>query len=239
MEDEYVLTELPSLVDHILVGVFDGHGGSGAAKYASKHLASVLEQTDEWRRYAAVENREHYIDVLKQAMLKAFSELDDRLRHQQMNSNQASDTGGCTAVIALITPHFIVCANAGDSRCILGCGGTMIPLSNDHKPNDPEERARVIRAGGIVINNRVQNTLAVSRALGDFKYKSNQQLPPSQQMVRIPGLLHFIIVFLLLFFFFNVFLFYFYRLVVCPISWCIVDRPVMRSYCWHAMVCGM
>ena len=46
-------------------------------------------------------------------------------------------------------------------------------LSKDHKPDDVEERKRIIAANGFVENNRVNGMLALSRALGDFEYKSN------------------------------------------------------------------
>jgi serine/threonine protein phosphatase PrpC len=49
-----------------------------------------------------------------------------------------------------------------------------VDLSKDHKPNDIEERKRIQAAGGFVENNRINGTLALSRALGDFEYKSNK-----------------------------------------------------------------
>ena len=41
----------------------------------------------------------------------------------------------------------------------------------DHKPTNPEERERIINAGGVVLTARINGSLAVSRALGDFDYK--------------------------------------------------------------------
>jgi len=53
-----------------------------------------------------------------------------------------SDTGiakgtGCTANVVLITPEKFYIANAGDSRSALSRSGKVIPLSIDHKPDDP------------------------------------------------------------------------------------------------------
>lgn len=51
-------------------------------------------------------------------------------------------------------------------------------LSKDHKPEEAEEKWRIYAAGGFVEENRVNGNLALSRALGDFEYKSNSLLKP-------------------------------------------------------------
>jgi len=73
--------------------------------------------------------------------------------------------------MALITPNQIYCANAGDSRTVMCEYGSAIDLSKDHKPNLPEERTRIMKAGGQVVDNRVNGCIALSRAMGDFDYK--------------------------------------------------------------------
>ena len=61
---------------------------------------------------------------------------------------------GCTACVVLITKEKIYCANAGDSRAILAMkDGTMLKLSNDHKPD--YEKERIEKAGGQVDQNRI------------------------------------------------------------------------------------
>jgi len=57
------------------------------------------------------------------------------------------------------------------------------PLSDDHKPDNLPEKARIEAAGGFVEENRVNGSLNLSRSLGDFEYKSNHDLPFTQQMV--------------------------------------------------------
>lgn len=81
---------------------------------------------------------------------------------------------GCTATVVLISQTHLFCANAGDSRVVLArsSGAQMcFPLSTDHKPDDPIEKARIEAAGGFVEENRVNGSLNLSRSLGDFEYK--------------------------------------------------------------------
>lgn len=77
----------------------------------------------------------------------------------------------------------IIAANVGDSRAVLSRNGTAWDLTRDHKPNDPDEKARIESVGGKVIwcgdvdssgepifetgIYRVNGNLALSRAIGD------------------------------------------------------------------------
>lgn len=55
----------------------------------------------------------------------------------------------------LITKDELICANAGDARSVLSRDGKAVPLSEDHKPDDEKEKARIEAAGGMVGNGRV------------------------------------------------------------------------------------
>ena len=82
------------------------------------------------------------------------------------------EDAGTTACCVLLTPLWIVCANAGDSRSVYARSGRRcVPLSYDHKPDDEGEERRVRDAGGYVSGGRVEGDLAVSRGLGDFRFK--------------------------------------------------------------------
>ena len=52
----------------------------------------------------------------------------------------------------------------------------------DHKPSNEPEKERIQNAGGSVMIQRVNGSLAVSRALGDFEYKNVEGKGPTEQL---------------------------------------------------------
>lgn len=73
--------------------------------------------------------------------------------------------------------------NVGDSRAVACVAGVAVPLSYDHKPANEGEAKRIVAAGGWVEFNRVNGNLALSRALGDFAFKKNEQKSAEEQIV--------------------------------------------------------
>jgi len=179
MEDSDIVADL-GIDGHSLVAIFDGHGGAGSAQYAAIHLIEELESTTEWQSYRLAGDCNNGV-LLGEAMTQAFLNIDVKLRAHQLLNKQ--DTSGCTAVCAIINPNVIVCINAGDSRCVLGTDRNTKPLSFDHKPTDGGERERIQNAGGTVQWKRVDGDLAVSRALGDFQFKTGKELHVKDQKV--------------------------------------------------------
>ncbi|KAK9805386.1 hypothetical protein WJX73_009935 [Symbiochloris irregularis] len=90
---------------------------------------------------------------------------------------------GCTAVVALVRGQQLLVANAGDSRCVACHNGEAVAMTQDHKPTDGPEMARITKAGGFVMEGRVNGSLNLSRAIGDMEYKQARQLTPAEQMV--------------------------------------------------------
>ena len=63
---------------------------------------------------------------------------------------------GCTANVCLIHKNqTIYVANSGDSRTVICRNGAPKELSTDHKPDLPQEKARIEKAGGFVSDGRV------------------------------------------------------------------------------------
>jgi serine/threonine protein phosphatase PrpC len=176
MEDAHVCATEFSLQNSGFFGVFDGHAGSGVSVYCAEHmLETVLDSVES--NEATQDDLKAKIEII---MKESFLSLDEKLK---MNFSKVDDHSGTTAVVALITPTLIVIANCGDSRAILCSDGILDFCTTDHKPYNVEEKARIEKAGGTVMMQRVNGSLAVSRALGDFDYKRNTSIPPIEQLV--------------------------------------------------------
>jgi protein phosphatase 2C family protein 2/3 len=139
------------------------------AQYAGHHLHKFLIQRPEYSQ-----------DDVPTALRQGFLEFDATMLKDELMRDELA---GTTAVTVLIRDKQLYCANVGDSRAVACVGGTVDPLSADHKPNNPEESARIARAGGWVEYNRVNGNLALSRALGDFVFKRNAGMGAEEQMV--------------------------------------------------------
>lgn len=197
MEDAHTIEEDISdrAKDCAFLAVYDGHGGSLAAKYSAEHVYQELASYDGF-------NGELPPTEIGTFMKKAFLDVDKKLS-QLPSVSRGGDHSGCTAIAGFVTKDHIIVANAGDSRSVLAKNGGTVPMSFDHKPNNDIEKNRIEAAGGIVRNRRVNGDLAVSRALGDFIYKGRSDLPAEKQQVspepdikieRITGTEEFLII---------------------------------------------
>lgn len=106
-----------------------------------------------------------------------------RLEKLKKEYGVGSENVGCTANVLLIHNTKLICANAGDSRCVVAEGGKAIPLSKDHKPEQKRELSRIRNAGSIVREGRVNGNLNLSRAIGDITYKQNKKLTLQEQAI--------------------------------------------------------
>ena len=190
-----ILHDFCACKNQFLFGVYDGHGVNGhlVSDYIKKNLPHVLDH--------------HFPRLLKKAdsglnpavelnaLSSAFVATYVDIHHDLMRKSRVDCTfSGSTAVTVLIRGNSAVCANAGDSRAVLGMKREgvwlAVPLSNDHKPDDPSERGRIEQMGGRVEPFKGNNYadmygapigparvwlqhdqipgLAMSRSIGDF-----------------------------------------------------------------------
>jgi len=173
MEDAHsIILSLDNHPDTAFFGVFDGHCGKLASKFCSQNMHVYLDKVDD---FATTTN-----------MTSQIVQLDSEF----MDNNNIED--GTTVIFAISRPvenpageviYKLTVGNIGDSRAVLGKNNEGVPLSEDHKPNTPEEQRRIEAAGGYVSMNWVRGNLALSRAVGDRSYKVPKEFPPDKQQV--------------------------------------------------------
>jgi len=160
--------------------VFDGHAGHIVADKSAEKIPEFLRAE---APFNTLKDGEDYdTEEIKAAIVTAFMKLD-----AFMQPDRTIKEAGCTATGVVIGPKHFWFVNIGDSRSLLCRNKALQFATVDHKPMDEAERSRIINAGGHVTNNRVNGELAVSRALGDFKLKSNPNLGQALQSVSCEG----------------------------------------------------
>lgn len=163
--------------------VFDGHGGDFVAKFSGSNVGRILATTIVEKYSDFLKEKKDLKDFsLTDCLIESFLKADVELLEDKLSK---LDHSGCTATSLLIDSlnKILYCANAGDSRTVLGINGIVKNLSFDHKPTNIGEKTRIMQAGGFVESSRVNGNLALSRAIGDFEFKRNDKLPAEEQIV--------------------------------------------------------
>ena len=185
MEDAHcAIIGLPNgLKDWSFFAVFDGHAGAKVSAHCAQSLLDSITSNSDFCTPATGEDGvQPSLESVRKGIKTGFLDLDNKMRKMpEMLSGE--DKSGSTAVCALVSPKHVFFANCGDSRAVLARGGTVAFSTQDHKPINPVEKERIQNAGGSVMIQRVNGSLAVSRALGDFEYKNVQGKGACEQLV--------------------------------------------------------
>jgi serine/threonine protein phosphatase PrpC len=143
--------------------IFDGHGGKEAAEIASRTLTPHFMHAWAKESEKPLRDRRSEPELLREAYLNVDAHLVEK----------DTKSGTTAANFYIMGDRFLV-ANAGDTRVIVGTKKSFSFLTKDHKPDLPEEKARIEKLGGRVLSYgapRVEGILAMSRALGDSALK--------------------------------------------------------------------
>ncbi|SPQ22958.1 4a422126-a3e8-4d95-86bc-47aa11ad2420 [Thermothielavioides terrestris] len=127
------------------------------------------------------------------ALAKAAEEAS---RSEESSASLAgSDSAHARLKSAATRQRVLYTANVGDARIILCRQGKALRLSYDHKGSDENEAKRIANAGGLMLRDRVNGVLAVTRALGDSYMKDLiTGHPYTTETVIQPDLDEFIII---------------------------------------------
>lgn len=177
MEDAHVCETNFALKDYSFFGVFDGHAGPKVSQYCSLHLLESIMESIDVNKGKEVTEAE-----VRKAIRDGFLHLDEKLKKEPQWAS-GEDRSGTTAIVVMVSPQKIIWGNCGDSRGLLCREGKVVFSTQDHKPYNQRERERIEKAGGTVMMQRVNGSLAVSRALGDFDYKRANELKATEQLV--------------------------------------------------------
>lgn len=151
--------------------IYDGHGGRQCVDYITQTLHEVLLRE---LQEAALTNT-----AVPDAIVRAYSTVDANMYNSGITSS------GCTSCSCLVHEdngkRVLYTAHVGDARAVICRRGQAVRLTaqSDHKATDPDETDRVRKAGGQIINERVNGMLAIARALGDHQLK----MPVMQQNI--------------------------------------------------------
>uniref|UniRef100_A0A3Q2ZL86 protein-serine/threonine phosphatase n=1 Tax=Kryptolebias marmoratus TaxID=37003 RepID=A0A3Q2ZL86_KRYMA len=194
MEDAHTAVlglQTPGMSDWSFFAVYDGHAGSKVANYCSKHLLEHIitaslgaggTQDSDSSTSDSQAPPPPAVEVVKAGIRTGFLSIDEHMRNFSDLRN-GLDRSGSTAVGILLSPDHFFFINCGDSRAVLYRNSQMCFSTLDHKPCNPRERERIQNAGGSVMIQRVNGSLAVSRALGDYDYKCVDGKGPTEQLV--------------------------------------------------------
>ncbi|CAI5471004.1 unnamed protein product, partial [Closterium sp. Yama58-4] len=173
MEDTYqALIGFAGRESDAFFGVFDGHGGTSAAKFAASELASHVAQ-------AAAHKGAHASEA---ALVEGYLEADRHFLEQNVAS-------GTSCLTCWATSGRLLLAHAGDCKAVLVKGGRAVALTEDHRAGREDEQARITALGGFVDTAtgmpRVQGILAVTRGIGDAHLKAFITPQPDVAQVRV------------------------------------------------------
>ena len=140
-QDSIVMFEPPSHPADIFLGTLDGHGeaGDGVSQFMVRNFQNEVAKHQDYTTNPA------------NAITQTFASVEDRVLKDASIDTAFS---GTTMVVGLIRNNMLYTANVGDSRLILGkeVNGNIVAheVSIDHKPDAPEEKQRILAAGGRV-----------------------------------------------------------------------------------------
>jgi serine/threonine protein phosphatase PrpC len=172
-EDTHIIKKLFPANALGMFGVFDGHGGTYSSHYLKDNFVNIVNEI------LTNKTTPPGKDFMSGLLVEAFLETDRQIFDTAKTVKHVGS--GTTACVCIYGQEKFYTAWAGDSRVILCRHGKAIPMTVDHKPALETERRRIRNCGGMVMNNRVQGILAVSRALGDFNFKDSSK--PAEEYV--------------------------------------------------------
>lgn len=172
----------------VLVGAFDGHGGSGASRLAQEKVVNTVRSemerswNQEWDPCDVLPTKGRM--WLEELVVQTVLQVDEEF-HARTGNEEGYE--GTTLLLAVLFEKDVMVATSGDTRgllCSLGEAGISASETTvDHNWKNLQERQRIEASGGTFSARpgqslmRVDGDLAITRAIGDFRYRSSGVIP--------------------------------------------------------------
>ena len=144
--------------------ILDGHGGDTVAKFVKEHYLDILKGalSDKTTNLTIPEIIKHSIDKIENEV-------------QKIESKDCGST--FCGILFDLKQKKLWTINVGDSRALkMRLSNTKQVefnfLTAEHKTSNQDELKRIEAVGGSIINGRLAGNLMVTRALGDFDFKT-------------------------------------------------------------------
>jgi len=168
-----------------LSGVFDGHGRKGheVSDFIKENMPKILL------------SQETFATDPEKALIIAFERMQSMIQAATgKNILDATRSGStCSLVLHILETSTLYIAHVGDSRVVLGrqpsenAAVQAVDLTIDHKPDLPAERARIEKAGGIVVFDGGWNYRVFAKDKKDSRGKRYPGLNMSRAMGDLNG----------------------------------------------------
>jgi|Transcript_25625 serine/threonine protein phosphatase PrpC len=184
-QDSFLIMKIEN--EYALYGVFDGHGRKGhdISNFVKDNLPKILF------------SQESFSSNPEEALLKTFAKtqylIEKATALRTIDATRSGTT--CSVVLHCIEKKTLYVAHVGDSRVVLGKQvqdakekkWTHVELTVDHKPDLPEERARIEKNGGIVVFDGGWNYRVFAKGKKDSRGKRYPGLNMSRAMGDLSG----------------------------------------------------
>ena len=152
----FIYKNINNVPNSYFLGVCDGHGkyGKEVSTYISQNLPKVINNKISSQK---INLNNFPSQNLSKIINDAFFQINSYLIK---NKNIDSSSSGCTCSSIIFYKNRLLSINLGDSRCILGKYleekkiWSCLNLTKDHKPNDINERKRIIKSGGKIFQEK-------------------------------------------------------------------------------------
>ena len=181
-------------VDGNMAGVFDGHCGLTAVKFVKNSLFEELNVQETYRD-AFIQTERLLKQKINEDWEDTRKEVDVKEGELRVRLPKHVDSSGTCALVAVINDLFVTLVGVGDCTGLRVMKNGMYQVVNTRhriiegeEAKNTKEVQRVEKAGLFIENDRVNGELEVTRSIGDFKYKGNQESEELQAVTCIPDI---------------------------------------------------